>query len=235
MEFHVLTVFPELIKNATDYSILGRALKQEKLSLFVHDIRDFAPDRHRTTDDEPFGGGAGMVMKPEPIVHCLEHAIKEYGPGYVIVMSAAGRLFKQAFARKLASYERIYLIAGHYEGIDERVVEYFADIELSIGDYVLSGGEYPAMVVIDAVARLLPNVLGNQDSLSQESHNNGLLEYPQYTRPREFRGLRVPDVLLSGNHAEIRKFRETASQEKTMQNRPDMLKTSLTETTENEQ
>lgn len=222
MEFHVLTVFPELIKNSLDYSILGRAIKQGKLSIFAHDIRDFAPDRHRTTDDEPFGGGAGMVMKVDPIVRCLEAAIEKYGPGYVVVTSAAGRLFRQSIARELATYERLYLVAGHYEGIDERVVEHFADLELSIGDYVLSGGEYPAMVVIDAVSRLLPDVLGNEDSLSRESHDDGMLEYPQYTRPREFRGLGVPDVLLSGNHAKIKAFRETTAREKTMRNRPEL-------------
>jgi len=143
----------------------------------------------------------------------------------VIVMGAAGRLFKQAVARELATFERLYIIAGHYEGLDERVVEHFADMELSIGDYVLSGGEYPAMVVIDAVARLLPDVLGNHESLDQESHNNGMLEYPQYTRPREFRGFGVPEVLLNGNHAKIRAFREETARQKTMKNRPDLLNT----------
>ncbi len=224
MEFHVLTIFPQLIMQAVDYSILGRAMKQGIVRVFAHDIRDFTHDRHRTTDDEPFGGGAGMVMKVEPVVQCLEYAVSKYGPGRVIVMSAAGRLFKQAVARELASCcDRLYLIAGHYEGIDERVTEHFADLELSIGDYVLSGGEYPALVVIDAVARLLPDVLGNRGSLAQESHEHGLLEYPQYTRPRDFRGIGVPQVLLSGNHAAIRKFQMEAALQKTRRNRPDLL------------
>ena len=224
MEFHVLTLFPDIIRSAVDYSILKRGQQEGLFSVYAHNIRDYTFDRHRTVDDLPYGGGAGMVMKVEPVVLCLEDIQKKYGPGYVIVLSAAGRLFNQRMARDLAKKTRLYLIAGHYEGIDERVVEHFADLELSIGDYVLSGGEYPALIVIDAVARLIPGVVGNEDSLTQESHENGLVEYPQYTRPRNFRGFEVPEVLLSGNHRAIAEYRLQASIEKTRKNRPDLLK-----------
>ena len=222
MEFHVLTLFPELIDQAVRYSILGRAIEAGIITVYTHNVRDFTFDRHRTVDDEPYGGGPGMVMKIEPIVLCLEDAIRRFGPGYVVVLSAAGRLFKQEIARELAAKERIYLICGHYEGIDERVVEHFSDLELSIGDYVLTGGEYPALVVIDAVSRLVPGVVGNAESVVEESHSGGLLEYPQYTRPREFRGLKVPEVLVSGNHAAIARFRYEMALKKTKKNRPDL-------------
>lgn len=221
--FHVLTLFPDLIRQAVSHSVLGRAIRDGVIEVRVHDIRDFTSDRHRTADDEPYGGGPGMVMKVEPVARCLRRVRAEAAPGTpAFLMSASGVLFHQAMARSLARQPGLILVCGHYEGVDERVAEHYVDGEVSIGDYVLSGGELPALVVLDAVARLIPGVVGNRDSLMEESHEDGLVEYPQYTRPAEFEGHRVPEVLLSGNHAEIRTFRRNQALAKTRRNRPDL-------------
>lgn len=221
--FHVLTLFPDLIRQAVGYSVLGRAIEAGLVGVRVHDIRDHTSDRHRTADDEPYGGGPGMVMKVEPVARCLARARAEAAPGTrTLLLSASGVLFRQEMARSLAREPGLILVCGHYEGVDERVAQHYVDGELSIGDYVLSGGEVAALVVVDAVARLIPGVVGNRDSLAEESHEDGLVEYPQYTRPAEFEGHRVPEVLLSGNHAEIRRFRREQALEKTLRNRPDL-------------
>lgn len=222
--FHVLTLFPEMIRQAVGHSVLGRAVKAGLLEVRVYDIREHTSDRHRTADDEPYGGGPGMVMKVEPVARCLARARAEAAPGTrALLMSASGVLFHQAMARALAREPGLILVCGHYEGVDERVARHYVDGEVSIGDYVLSGGEVPALVVLDAVARLIPGVVGNRDSLAEESHEEGLVEYPQYTRPAEFEGHRVPEVLLSGNHAEIRRFRREQALDKTRRNRPDLV------------
>ncbi len=221
--FHVLTLFPEMVRQATAYSVLGRAAEAGLIAVRVYDIREHTHDRHRTADDEPYGGGPGMVMKVEPIARCLRQARAEAAPGTpALLMSASGVLFDQRMARALAEEPGLILVCGHYEGVDERVAEHYVDGEVSIGDYVLSGGEVPALVVIDAVARLIPGVVGNRDSLAEESHEEGLVEYPQYTRPAEFEGHRVPEVLLSGNHEAIRRFRREQALAKTRRNRPDL-------------
>lgn len=222
-EFHVLTLFPNMIREAVAHSVLGRAVESGAVVVRVHDIRDHADDRHRTVDDEPYGGGPGMVMKVEPLVRCLDKVRAEaHGELRSYLMSASGIRFDQPLADGLSREAGVILVCGHYEGVDERVAEGYVDGELSVGDYVLSGGELPALTVVDAVARLLPGVLGNRDSLVEESHRSGVLEYPQYTRPAEFDGARVPDVLLSGNHAAISEYRRLKALEKTRRNRPDL-------------
>jgi tRNA (guanine37-N1)-methyltransferase len=205
-----------------DESILKRARDRGTLDLRVHDLRHWTTDRHRSTDDAPYGGGAGMVMRPEPLFAAVE-SLRAEGPGRVIAMTPQGRLFTHEVARELTHYPHLVLLCGHYEGFDERVRQHLVDDELSIGDYVLTGGELPAMVVIDAVTRLLPGVLGSEESLYEESHSSGLLEYPHYTRPPEFRGWTVPDVLLSGNHAAIAAWRREQSLLRTLRRRPDLL------------
>lgn len=221
--FHVLTLFPEMVRQAVSHSVLGRAIHNGVIEVHAHDIRDHTQDRHRTADDEPYGGGPGMVMKVEPVARCLAHVREEAPPGTkALLLSASGVLFHQAMARALAAEPGLILVCGHYEGVDERVADSYVDGEVSIGDYVLSGGEIPALVVVDAVARLIPGVMGNRDSLAEESHEEGLVEYPQYTRPAEFEGRRVPEVLLSGNHSEIRRFRREQALAKTRRNRPDL-------------
>jgi tRNA (guanine37-N1)-methyltransferase len=202
-------------------SIVKRARDFGVLNLRITDIRDFATDRHRTADDTPYGGGPGMVMKPGPLFAAVE-AVRDQD-SRVILLSPQGRLFNQAVAVELSTLPRLVLICGHYEGIDERVHQHLVDDELSIGDYVLTGGELAAMVIVDAVVRLLPGVLGSSESALDESHAGGLLEYPHYTRPAEFRGWQVPDVLLSGNHAEIARWRRRQALERTRQRRPDLL------------
>jgi tRNA (guanine37-N1)-methyltransferase len=202
-------------------SIVKRARDFGALDLRITDIRDFATDRHRTADDAPYGGGPGMVMKPGPLFAAVE-AVRDQG-SRVILLSPQGRLFNQAVAVELSTLPRLVLICGHYEGVDERVHQHLVDDELSIGDYVLTGGELAAMVIVDAVVRLLPGVLGSSESALDESHAGGLLEYPHYTRPAEFRGWQVPDVLLSGNHAEIARWRRRQALERTRQRRPDLL------------
>ena len=226
MKIDVLTLFPEMFTPVVGSSILKRAVERDLLSVKLTNIRDFAYDKHRVVDDYPYGGGAGMVMKPEPIVLAVESVLAEAKvKPRVILMSPAGAVFDQNTARRLASLEHLVFICGHYEGIDERVREFVVDEELSIGDYVLTGGELPAMVIIDAVARLQPGVLGCFESSVEESFGeSGLLEYPQYTRPREFRGSVVPEVLLSGNHKEISKWRLEQARKRTLERRPDLIK-----------
>ena len=224
MKFHLLTIFPEFFTGPFSHGVVARAAEFGVLSLQVHNLRTWTHDVHRTVDDRPFGGGEGMLLKPAPIFDAVESIWPERKPGKnVILLSAQGRTFTQQIARDLAGAEELLFICGRYEGVDERVAEHLAEDELSIGDYVLSGGELAAAVIIDAVARLLPGVVGNVDSTVNESFEEGLLDCPQWTRPAEFRGWKVPDVLTSGNHAEIRKWRKTAAMEKTRRLRPDLL------------
>ena len=222
MRVDILTLFPGMFVGPFDESMLKRAREAGLLQLNLVDIRDFATDRHRTVDDTPYGGGPGMVMKPGPIFAAVG-AVRS-ADSRVILLSPQGRLFEQAMAIELSTLPHLVLICGHYEGVDERVREHLVDEELSIGDYVLTGGELAAMVVVDAVGRLLPGVLGAGESTVEESHSSGLLEYPQYTRPVEFRGWRVPDILLSGNHAEIARWRRRRALERTRERRPDLLR-----------
>jgi len=222
MKIDVLTLFPAMFVGPLDESIIKRARQAGLLDLQLHQLRDWAHDRHKTVDDRPFGGGPGMLLKPEPIFEAVESLVRENTR--VILLSPSGRKFDQSIARELAKQEHLLFVTGHYEGFDERIRESLADDELSIGDYVLTNGALPAMVVIDAVTRLLPGVLGDDDSSHDESFSHGLLEYPQYTRPAEFRGMKVPDVLLSGNHAEIEKWRREKAQLQTERQRPDLLK-----------
>jgi tRNA (guanine37-N1)-methyltransferase len=221
MKIDVLTLFPGMFAGPLDESIIKRARESGKLEFCIHNLRDYAHDRHKTVDDRPFGGGPGMLLKPEPLFEAVEDLTRENTR--VILLSPSGRVFNQAIARELSDLEHLLLISGHYEGFDERVRAELADDELSIGDYVLTNGALPAMVVIDSVTRLLPGVLGDEESAHEESFSHGLLEYPQYTRPAEFRGLKVPEVLLSGNHAEIARWRAGQARERTEERRPDLL------------
>ena len=221
MKIDVLTLFPAMFAGPLDESIVKRAREAGLLDLKVHNLRDYAHDRHKTVDDRPFGGGPGMLLKPEPLFEAVADLAREQTR--VVLLSPAGRTFNQAIARELAQLNDLLLISGHYEGFDERVREELADDELSIGDYVLTNGALPAMVIIDAVTRLLPGALGDDASAHEESFSHGLLEYPQYTRPAEFRGMKVPKVLLSGNHAEIAKWRADQSRQRTKERRPDLL------------
>ena len=222
MKIDVLTLFPAMFAGPLDESIVMRARKNGLLDLQIHDLRKWTHDRHKTVDDKPFGGGPGMLLKVEPLFEAIESLQRETTK--VILLSPSGRKFTQEIARELAQQEDIILVCGSYEGFDERVREALADDELSIGDYVLTNGALPAMVAIDAVARLLPGVLGDDESSHDESFSAGLLEYPQYTRPAEFRGMKVPEVLLSGNHAEIEKWRREQAKLRTEKQRPDLLK-----------
>jgi tRNA (guanine37-N1)-methyltransferase len=225
MKFHLLTIFPDFFEGPFKYGVVARAAEFGALELRVHDLRNWTHDPHRTVDDRPFGGGEGMVLKPEPIFDAVESIWPARSAGQkVILLSAQGRRFTQQVARELALHEELLMICGRYEGVDERVAEHLADEELSIGDYVLSGGELAAAVVVDTVARLLPGVVGNHESTVNESFEEaGMLDCPQWTRPAEFRGWKAPDVLLGGNHAEIRKWRKRAAMEKTARSRPDLL------------
>jgi tRNA (guanine37-N1)-methyltransferase len=220
----VLTLFPETFAGPLEASILGRALREGIAEVRLHNIRDYAQDKHQIVDDYAYGGGPGMVMKPEPLAASIE-AVRAMAepPGRVVLMTPQGRLFNQAVVDELAAEPRLVLLCGHYEGVDERIREAFVDDEVSIGDYVLSGGEYAALVVIDAVVRRQPGTLGSADSLLEESHSDGLLEYPQYTRPAEFRGSKVPDILLSGHHGEIARWRRQQRIIRTAKRRPDLL------------
>ena len=263
MRFDIITIFPEFFAGPLDYGIVRRAREARLIETCVHDLRNFTHDRHRTVDDRPFGGGAGMVMKPEPIFEAVESLVGEHPEKLrgtaIVLLSAAGRLFRQETARRFAGLERIVLICGRYEGVDERVAEHLATDEISIGDFVLSGGELPAAMILDAVTRLIPGALGNEDSAVDESFSEidetlisgakapnrasvelsrenvrptgqlpgvggrGILDYPHYTRPPSYRGWDVPEVLMSGNHEEIRRWRREKALEKTRRNRPDLL------------
>jgi tRNA (guanine37-N1)-methyltransferase len=224
--FHVLTIFPDFFRVAFEQGVVGKARTAGLLEIRVHDLRDWTRDRHRTVDDRPFGGGEGMLLKAGPIFEAVESIWPERRLGQkVILLSAQGAKFDQARAREFSTLDELLLICGRYEGVDERVAEHLADEELSIGDFVLSGGELGAAVVIDATARLLPGVLGNENSAVAESFSeDGLFDCPQYTRPAEFRGWTVPEVLTGGNHEEIRKWRQRAAAEKTARIRPDLMK-----------
>jgi tRNA (guanine37-N1)-methyltransferase len=221
MKIDVLTLFPGMFPGPLDESIIKRACESGRLRLGIRDLRDYTHDRHRKVDDRPFGGGPGMLMKPEPLFEAVEALRGE--KTRVILTSPAGRPFRQEIARELAAEEHLLLVCGSYEGFDERVRECLADDELSIGDYVLTNGALPAMVIIDSVTRLLPGVLGDDESSVDESFSDGLLEYPQYTRPAEFRGMTVPEVLLSGDHAAIERWRREQARLRTGQRRPDLL------------
>jgi tRNA (guanine37-N1)-methyltransferase len=252
MKADIVTIFPDFFRGPLEYGITRRAQEMGLAEIKVHDLREFTRDRHRTVDDRPFGGGEGMVLKPEPLFECLESmgvAPREEGLARkvkesVVLLSAQGQRFTQKVAAELALLDRIVLVCGRYEGVDERVADFLADRELSIGDYILSGGEIAAAVIVEAVMRLLPGAVGNERSTQQESFtvdskavdskkgsdgadstcgSNGLLDYPHYTRPSEFRGIKVPEELMSGNHEEIRKWRRQRALEKTLRNRPDLL------------
>ncbi|HEV8525704.1 MAG TPA: tRNA (guanosine(37)-N1)-methyltransferase TrmD [Terriglobales bacterium] len=248
MKFDILTIFPDFFRGPLDYGIVRRAREAGLIEVGIHDLRAFTRDRHRTVDDRPFGGGEGMVLKPEPIIECVEslgvgpreNRTAPTGRESVVLLSAQGKLFHQATAEQLAGLDRLILICGRYEGVDERVSAFVADHELSVGDYVLSGGELAAAIVLDAVTRLLPGALGDEASAQQESFSGraartaagaptstcasgGLLDYPHYTRPAEFRDMKVPEVLLSGDHEAIRRWRRRTALEKTLRNRPDLL------------
>ena len=221
MRIDVLTIFPGIFESPFRESLLGKAIESGLLEVRVHDIRDFATDKHRQVDDESYGGGPGMVMKPEPVFAAVE-SLGE-GPKRVILLSPTGRRLDQALARELSREPWLVLICGRYEGVDERVTEGLPAEEVSIGDYVLAGGEVPALVLLEAVTRLVPGVIGKEESHERDSFEAGLLDHPHYTRPAEFRGLAVPEVLLSGNHAEIERWRREAALEKTRRMRPDLL------------
>ena len=222
MRIDLLTLFPEFFLSPLNQSMLRRAQVLGKVKFRVINIRDFATDRHQVTDDRPFGGGPGMVMKPEPLVAAIRRVRQEDPNTRVILLSPSGRLFDQEMAVELAQVPGLMLVCGHYEGVDERV-RHFIDDEISIGDYVLTGGEIPALVVVDAVTRLIPGVLGNEAATAEESFQTGLLEYPHYTRPREFEGHPVPEVLLSGDHARIARWRRQQALRRTLALRPDLL------------
>jgi tRNA (guanine37-N1)-methyltransferase len=225
MRIDVLTLFTEMFESPLSYSILGRARQRGVVDIVLTDIRDFAADSYRKVDDKPYGGGPGMVMMPGPVFDCFEHVQKQSDEkGRVILLTPQGRQFDQSLAVELSKEKRLILIAGRYEGFDERIRIGLDAEQVSIGDYVISGGELAAMVIIDAVVRLLPDALGDENSATEESFSQGLLEYPQYTRPEEFRGMTVPDVLLSGDHAKIAQWRKQQSLERTKKRRPDLLK-----------
>lgn len=223
MTFDIVTIFPSMIRQALADGVVGRAIERGTLDVAIHDLRDFTTDRHRVVDDMPYGGGPGMVLKPEPIFRALDHVEAARGGRLTMVlMSPQGSRFTQAEAARLSRSEHVVLLCGRYEGVDERVRARVAE-EISIGDYVLSGGELPALVVIDAVARLVPGVVGDDQSVVDDSFSRGLLDFPHYTRPAEVGPLRVPDVLLSGNHAEIRRWRKRESLSRTLDRRPELL------------
>lgn len=223
MLFDILTIFPELFTSPLQEGILRRAIGSGRIRVRLHNIRDYATDKHKMTDDRPFGGGEGMVMKPEPLVAALEDVQVKGQEGRVILLSPRGRTYDQQTAERLAGYDRLILVCGRYEGVDERVACCCIDEEISIGDYILTGGELGAMVVIDSVTRLLPGVLGSEDSAKNDTFSRGLLKHPQYTRPREFRGMQIPEVLLRGDHAEIEKYRFLESVKITLERRPELL------------
>jgi len=223
MIFDILTLFPEMFASILEASILGKAIERSKITVNCHNIRDFAFDKHRMTDDTPFGGGSGMVMKPEPLIRGIEAVRQNQADARVILLSPQGRQFNQDVAWELTRWPRLILVCGRYEGVDERVRQVAVDEELSIGNYILTGGELAAMVIVDAVARLIPGVLGDESANLEESFSKGLLEYPQYTRPRDFRGHQVPNILLSGDHSKIADWRQKKAIEQTLKKRPELL------------
>ncbi len=223
MQFDVFTLLPEVFQPYLDSSILQRARQNKLIDVRIHNIRDYAHDKHHTTDDTPYGGGGGMVMKPEPMFEAVESILGADSGSPIILLTPQGRVFDQSVAQELCQHEKIALICGRYEGVDERIRQHLVTDEISIGDYVLTGGELPALILIDAVSRLLPGVLGDPTGAEDDSHASGLLEYPHYTRPPEFRGESVPDVLLSGDHAKIEKWRREQSLLRTLERRPDIL------------
>jgi len=223
IHFDVLTLFPDMVRGPLNESILKRAQENARLSVAVYNIRDYATDKHHITDDAPYGGGGGMIMKVEPLFTAVESILTGETGIPIVLLSPQGHLFTQAVARELSQHRRIMLICGRYEGVDERVRQYLVTDEISIGDYVLTGGELAALVIIDAVTRLLPGVLGDPGATADDSHAQGLLEGPHYTRPAEFRGWRVPDILISGNHAAVARWRREQSLRRTLERRPDLL------------
>ncbi|HHH82004.1 MAG TPA: tRNA (guanosine(37)-N1)-methyltransferase TrmD [Chloroflexi bacterium] len=224
MRFDVFTLLPEVMEVYLRASVLGKAQEASRLEVCLHNIRDYTTDRHRTTDDEPYGGGGGMVMKPEPVFAAVESVLGErLNTTPVILLTPQGRMFNQAVARELAGRDRLALICGRYEGVDERIRQHLATDEISIGDFVLTGGELPALVIIDAVSRYLPGVLGDEEATAKDSHAEGLLEHPHYTRPAVFRGWEVPEVLRSGDHARIAAWRRKMSLIRTRERRPDLF------------
>lgn len=230
MKFDILTLFPGIFEGPFCESIIKRAVERGLIDIRLHNVRDYAVDKHRTTDDYPYGGGAGMVMKPEPLAACIEKVASDRPAGRVILTSPQGKPFNQQLAAELAREEELLIICGRYEGVDERVRDIFVDDEISLGDFVLTGGEIAAMVIVDAVSRLIPGVLGSEESAADDSFCDGMLEYPQYTRPPEFRGAAVPEMLLSGNHQEISRWRRHMALQRTWTRRPDLLATArLTE------
>ncbi|HYO81495.1 MAG TPA: tRNA (guanosine(37)-N1)-methyltransferase TrmD [Bryobacteraceae bacterium] len=230
MVFHILTIFPEFFRGPFEFGVVAKAVDAGLVEIRVHNLRDWTTDRHKTVDDRPFGGGEGMLLKPEPLFDAVESIWPERVPSQkTVLMSAQGRLFDSGVARELSAASELLLICGRYEGVDERVAQHLADNEISIGNYVLSGGELAAAVVLDAVARLVPGVLGNEasrvwESFSSEGHGSRLVDCPQWTRPAVYRGWSVPEVLLSGHHEEIRRWRRKAAEEKTARMRPDLLR-----------
>lgn len=227
MRFHIVTIFPEFFEGPFQHGVVARAQQAGLLDIRIHDLRNWTYDRHRSVDDRPFGGGEGMLLKPQPLFEAVESILPERTDRKrIVLLSAQGKLFEQRMATEFSTLDELLLICGRYEGVDERVAEHLADTEVSIGDYVMSGGELGAAVIVDTVARLLPGVLGNEESSRNESfseESEGLLDCPQYTRPADFRGWKAPEVLLGGNHAEIRRWRRAASQAKTERLRPDLL------------
>jgi tRNA (guanine37-N1)-methyltransferase len=222
MKIDIVTLFPEICRAPLNESIMKRAQKNGIVDLYIHNLRDWTTDKHHVADDAPFGGGQGMVMKPEPIFAAVEELRNQTSK--VVLMSPAGRRFDQQMAAQLSGESHLVIICGHYEGVDHRVIEHLVDLETSIGDYVLTNGAIAAVVLVDAVVRLMPGVLGHEQSAVDDSFSRGLLEAPQYTRPAEFRSWKVPDVLLSGNHAEIESWRNEQARKRTKQNRPDLLR-----------
>lgn len=224
MRIDILTLFPEMCETVFMESITGRAIKAGKLAVFAHNFRDFSDNKHRTVDDTPYGGGMGMLLRAQPIYDCYSHICENIGKRpHMIYMSPQGKTLTQERVKELAQIENLVILCGHYEGVDERLLEEIVDEEVSIGDYVLTGGELPALVLTDAVARMLPGVLAGEDAFVDESHYSGLLEYPQYTKPAEWRGRAVPEVLLSGHHANIAAWRHEQALERTREKRPDLL------------
>lgn len=223
MKIDIITLFPDMFRGPFDMSMLWKAKERGLAEIRLHDLREFGLGPRRTVDDTPYGGGDGMLLKPEPVVAAIEATQKDNPGAPVIILSPQGKRFDQAKAQELSAVPGLILVAGHYEGFDERILA-FADAELSVGDYVLTGGELPAMVLVDAVVRLIPGVLGGEQSAEVESFGDGLLEYPQYTRPVEFRGETVPEVLQNGHHGEIERWRQEQARAKTQRNRPDLIK-----------